>query len=121
MPHFVVEYARRMEETVSLGRVMDITYAAGARSGVMTPSDIKVRAIPYEHFLMADGTGSFLHVTVSLLAGRTVEQKEHLGICVRDDLAAAFPEVGSISVDIRDMDPVAYKKRLLPVTGAIAE
>jgi 5-carboxymethyl-2-hydroxymuconate isomerase len=121
MPHFVVEYARRMEETVSLAKVMETTYAAGARSGVMTPSDIKVRAVPYDHFLMADGTGAFLHVTVSLLAGRSAEQKEHLGICVRDDLAAAFPEVGSISVDIRDMDPVAYKKRLLPVAGVVAQ
>lgn len=121
MPHFVVEYARRMEDTLSLEAVMEVVSAAGARSGVMDPSDIKVRAIPYDHFLMADGATSFVHVTVWLLAGRPTARKAHLGVCIRNDLASAFPEIESISVDIRDMDPIAYKKRLQPAAGEGAQ
>lgn len=114
MPHFVVEYARPLERSLSIAEVMEVAFRAGARSGVMNPIDIKVRAVPIDHFLFQDGVTTFLHVTVSLLAGRSPEQKEHLAILLRADLADAFPEVGSISIDVRDMDPIAYKKRLLP-------
>ncbi len=31
---------------------------------------------------------------------------------VRDRLSARFDDVDSISIDVRDMNPVAYKKRL---------
>lgn len=115
MPHIIVEYARPMEATLSLTEVMDVAFGAAARSGVMDPADIKVRAIPYDHFRFEGGITSFLHVTLKLLDGRTPAQKEHVALLLRADLAEAFPEVGSISVDIRDMDRMAYKKRLLTV------
>lgn len=114
MPHMIIEYARPMEETLSLTEVMDVAFGAGARSGVMDPADIKVRAIPYDHYRFEGGVTSFLHVTVKLLDGRTPAQKEHVALLMRADLADAFPEVGSISVDIRDMDRAAYRKRVLP-------
>jgi 5-carboxymethyl-2-hydroxymuconate isomerase len=117
MPHFVIEYARQLEDRVAIDEVMRTIFEAGARSGVMNPADIKVRAIPYDHFRPEGGIDAFLHLTVSLLEGRSDRQKEDLATAVRAALAALLPDVGSISIDVRDMNPVAYKKRLLPGRG----
>jgi 5-carboxymethyl-2-hydroxymuconate isomerase len=47
-----------------------------------------------------------------MLAGRTPEQKVALSVALRQTLVAHCPDITSLSVDIRDMDPEAYKKRL---------
>lgn len=47
-----------------------------------------------------------------MLAGRTPEQKEALSIALRQTMVEHCADITSLSVDIRDMDPVAYKKRL---------
>src|SRR5690606_34146848 len=112
MPHMVMEYSRSLEGLVDLRKMMDLAFEAGVRSEVMKAADIKVRAIPYDHVRLEGGLETFLHVSVFLLSGRTPEQKEHVSILMRDSLADAFPMIGSISIDIRDMDPVAYKKRV---------
>ena len=36
-----------------------------------------------------------------------------LSIALRQELAELLPGITSISIDVRDMDPQAYKKRLL--------
>ncbi|HWU64170.1 MAG TPA: 5-carboxymethyl-2-hydroxymuconate Delta-isomerase [Ensifer sp.] len=114
MPHFVIEYSRPLETALHLEEVMDVVFAIGAASGIMNATDIKVRAIPYDHMRSGAGFDSFLHVTVTLLAGRTDEQKAQLSILLREALVGRFAEVGSISIDVRDMNVIAYKKRVLP-------
>ena len=117
MPHFVIEYSRNIEETTDLSAVMAAAHDAGAESGIMNPADIKVRATAYDVFRFAGNIESFIHVTVSLLEGRTDEQKEHLAMLLRERLVRCCPTVDSISIDIRDMNAAAYKKRLLhPLT-----
>lgn len=64
---------------------------------------------------MRDEILSFFHLSLYLLAGRTREQKERLSVVLRQELSELLPDIYSISVDIRDMDPEAYKKRLLDV------
>jgi 5-carboxymethyl-2-hydroxymuconate isomerase len=113
MPHFIIEYARKMEHELSIAEVMGVVFSAGARSGVMQPVNIKVRAMPFDHVRLEGGLTTFVHVTAFLLAGRTPAQKEYLADLIRHDLAQGFSSVESISVDIRDMDPAIYKKRLL--------
>jgi 5-carboxymethyl-2-hydroxymuconate isomerase len=116
MPHFVIEYSRDVEEDYDINQVMQIAYDVGVKSGVMTPADIKVRARPYDHFRILNEGDSFVHVSVFLLAGRTDEQKLHVSELLRDCLQSYLSMVTSISIDIRDMDPQAYKKRVLSPT-----
>lgn len=113
MPHFVIEYARKLETTLDIGAVMQAAFDAGAGSGIMNAADIKVRALLYDHARFEGGIDTFLHVTVSMLEGRSDLQKEGLALCLREALVARFPQVGSISIDIRDMNATAYKKRLI--------
>jgi 5-carboxymethyl-2-hydroxymuconate isomerase len=62
---------------------------------------------------MANEGDSFVHVWVYLLEGRTDDQKEHVALILREKLQAYLVDVTSISIDIRDMNAQAYKKRLL--------
>ncbi|MEO9615065.1 MAG: 5-carboxymethyl-2-hydroxymuconate isomerase [Nitratireductor sp.] len=112
MPHFVLEHSADLDRDDAIGDAIDLCHEAGAQSGVMNPTDIKVRAASCQRFRFAGGIKSFIHVTVSLLEGRTDAQKEALAVLVRDRLSARFGDVDSISIDVRDMNPVAYKKHL---------
>lgn len=114
MPHFVIEYARDLEPRFDITKVMQIAFDSGVESGVMQASDIKVRARPYDHYQLANKGDSFLHVMVFLLEGRTDAQKEHVAVILRQNLQSYLVDVTSISVDIRDMNRQAYKKRVLP-------
>lgn len=114
MPHFVIEYSRDVEASFDINKVMQITYDSGVSSGVMQASDIKVRARPYDYYRLVNDGDSFLHVTVFLLGGRTNEQKEHVALTLRENLQSYLTDVTSVSVDIRDMNRQAYKKRVLP-------
>jgi len=93
--------------------VMRAIHEAAAATGVVKAEDLKIRALPFTDHLVAGREQSFFHVSFYLLAGRTPEQKETLSIGLRAALADVLPKVQSISIDIRDMDPQAYKKRLL--------
>lgn len=114
MPHFVIEYSRDVENGHDIDRVMQIAFDSGVASGVMRAADIKVRAQSYDHSKMLTAGGSFLHVTVFLLEGRSDTQKETVSLLLRENLVGYLESVTSVSVDIRDMNPVAYKKRVLP-------
>src|SRR4051812_39952622 len=112
MPHLVIEYS---EDTLNRGKVaqlMEQLFATACQTGVMKSEDVKVRARGYEDFLVAGRRDSFVHLSVYLLAGRTPEQKENLSTELRRTMVEQCPDVISLSVDIRDMDPIAYKKRL---------
>jgi len=113
MPHFVIEFSRSVENRYDVSEIMEVAFDAGVSSSIMKAEDIKVRAIAYDHFRLDGGMTSFFHLGAYLLAGRTPQQKEHFSTLIRSRLADHFPAIESISIDIRDMDPIAYKKRLL--------
>ena len=113
MPHFVIEEGNAFANTKQQQKALELAIDCGERSGIMDVKDIKARIQSCSMFLAADGRESFIHITVSLLAGRSAEQKEVLAILVRTAFVRHFSEVESISIDIRDMDPAAYKKHLM--------
>jgi 5-carboxymethyl-2-hydroxymuconate isomerase len=112
MPHLVIEYSEDALDRAALEELMRGLAETAAKTGVMKAEDIKVRARSYRDYLIAGKRDSFIHLSVYLLAGRTPEQKETLSVSLRRTMADRCPDVVSLSVDIRDMDPDAYKKRL---------
>jgi 5-carboxymethyl-2-hydroxymuconate isomerase len=86
---------------------------AAASTGVVKAEDLKLRAQAFDDYLVAGEQKSFFHVTLYMLAGRAPQQKETLSVAIRKALAELLPATHSLSVDIRDMDPEAYKKRLM--------
>jgi 5-carboxymethyl-2-hydroxymuconate isomerase len=111
VPHIVIEYSR--DERFDVNQVMAALYESAASTGVMLAEDIKVRGTAFDDYLLAGVRNSFCHVSVYMLEGRTPERKVAVSEALRATLAELLPETHSISIDIRDMDAVAYKKRLL--------
>jgi 5-carboxymethyl-2-hydroxymuconate isomerase len=114
MPHFIIEHGNALQGPGDADAALQSALDCGSSCGFITPADIKVRLLPYTRFLSGDGRSSFIHITVRLLAGRSPDQKESLALSLREAFAARFPKVQSISIEVRDMDPVSYKKRLFP-------
>lgn len=110
MPHIVVEYSA--DAGFDIIGLMQALHNAAASTAVMQAADIKVRALPYADYLVAGKRDSFCHVSVYLLEGRTPAQKLTLSETLRTAMATLLPDAKSLSVDIRDMDASAYKKRL---------
>lgn len=113
MPHLVIEYSTDGHgSTFDAASLMHALHDAAAATGVMQAGDIKIRATPYSHYLVAGKRDGFCHVTVSMLEGRTPEQKVAVSEALRAVMVRLLPQTKSLSVDVRDMDAVAYKKRL---------
>lgn len=113
MPHFIIEHGNALVGEKDTKDAMQVAFQCGGACGFIDPADIKVRLRPYTDFFAGDGRSSFIHITVRLLSGRTVEQKENLSVAMRDAFDARFPEVQSISIEMCDMDRGSYKKRLV--------
>jgi 5-carboxymethyl-2-hydroxymuconate isomerase len=114
MPHLVIEHSLEGHGGhFDVARLMTALHHAAADTGVMQAADIKVRAAPYAHALVAGKPDGFCHVSVYLLEGRTPEQKVALSEALRTEMSRLLPDTRSLSIDIRDMDAHAYKKRLL--------
>lgn len=116
MPHLIVEYSEGLELVLPIGELVDTVIRAAADSGTMEERDIKARAVSYGHFRLADGGTTFVHTTVRMLGGRTSEMKLRLSTLIRQRLVELAPNVHSISVEICDMDPDSYRKRVLRQT-----
>lgn len=115
MPHLVIDYTSDGHAGhLDIPALMRAVHGAAAATGVMKAEDIKVRAMRYADYLVAGQRDGFCHITVSLLAGRSPEQKLKLSEALRAAMSERLPQTRSLSVDIRDMDPDSYKKRLLP-------
>ncbi|WP_025897041.1 5-carboxymethyl-2-hydroxymuconate Delta-isomerase [Sneathiella glossodoripedis] len=113
MPHFVLEYAADIEQTVDIPKTMKAVQDVADECDFMNLADVKIRAKAFDHYLMPEPGQTFFHVTVYLLEGRTDEMKEGLAIDLRSVLEKLMPTVTSIGIDVRDMNRTAYKKRVL--------
>ncbi len=113
MPHLVIEYSKDGHGgLLDVSKLMEALHDTAADTGAMKAADIKVRATMYSDYLVARQQDGFCHVSVYLLEGRTHAQMIAVSESLRETLAAMLPETKSLSVDIRDMDPIAYRKRL---------
>ncbi|QUS41355.1 5-carboxymethyl-2-hydroxymuconate Delta-isomerase [Tardiphaga alba] len=113
MPHLVIEYSNDGHgDLLDVAKLMEALHDTAADTGAMKAADIKVRATGFADYLVARHKDGFCHVSVYLLEGRTPAQKIAVSESLRETLVRLLPQTKSLSVDIRDMDPIAYRKRL---------
>ncbi len=112
MPHAIIEYSEPLRPLIRSTEAVRLVHEAMIKSGVFNTADIKTRAHATDDFLVGEmgRTGSFIHVRIYLLEGRTSEQKQGLTEAIRTTLATALPQVNQLSVDIRDMVKETYRK-----------
>lgn len=111
MPHIVCHYSPG-ESMPPVHQILSELHRAAAATGIVKAEDLKIRAQAFDNYLVAGEARSFFHVSFYLIVGRTPHQKEALSVAIRKTLVELLFLTYSISVDIRDMDAVAYKKHL---------
>ena len=111
MPHCLIEcptaLAARVGEQVLLATVHDAIDA----SGFFKPGDIKVRIAGYAHYRCGATQDYFVHVTLSVLDGRSADQRRSLATATIKALVELLPEVAALSMDVREMAREVFVNR----------
>jgi 5-carboxymethyl-2-hydroxymuconate isomerase len=69
MPHFTLEYSGNLDARVDMGKVVEVVRKAAIETGVFPIGGIRVRAIPCEHYAIADGNPDFGFIAMVLRLG----------------------------------------------------
>lgn len=108
MPHCIVEHSSDLNSNLFLEPVLKGCIASSVFAG--KEENIKLRAVPYEHFLLNDGSERFVHVSLKILSGRTDEQKALLSQAVLAQLQTLNLSQCVISVEVEDLHLPSYAK-----------
>lgn len=114
MPHLIIEYSANAYSATQGKEITKLAHDIMSASGLFSVADIKTRSYRTEDFLVGEmgREGSFVHVTVYLLEGRTDAQKQCLTEALCKGLQQHLSKVDQLSVDIRDMVRDTYRKHV---------
>ncbi|WNZ55269.1 5-carboxymethyl-2-hydroxymuconate Delta-isomerase [Microbulbifer sp. JMSA004] len=112
MPHLIIEYAKNLEEKISIAALVSSAQEAMHRSGLFASHNIKTRAKSYDQFIAGDNGNSFIHAEIRLLEGRSTREREALSSAVFNSLCQFAEGVPAVSVEVREMDASCYSKRV---------
>lgn len=110
MPHCVVEYSRPLEQQGDPSVWVNAVFQGVLDSEIAQAPAIKVRAVGHDHYRIGAAVDDFIHVTLRLLAGRTLEQKQRLSKTVLAQLEQLGLSNAGISVEVCDMDADSYAR-----------
>lgn len=108
MPHFVIDCSKNITELKTPEEIIQNVYDAAESSQLFEPGDIKVRITPFEHYNIGNTKNDFIHIFANIMEGRTSEQKSNLSKGIISELKIMFPEVPTISINVRDFEKVTY-------------
>ena len=111
MPHIVIEHSSQPYFEAQTKELLEALLKVCERSDIIVPANVKMRIHPCKNSRVAGGLDAFLHVTVSLMEGPTIDEKSDLADLIFDALCITFPQTGHLTVDVRDMVPATYRKR----------
>ena len=108
MPHCIVEHSASLNSEL----IVPLVFSGAMKSELfeIDGSDIKVRAIVYHSYLTGLEKSDFIHVTLKILSGRTVEQKQMLSKSVLDELQRLELQKCSLTVEVMDIERASYSK-----------
>ena len=117
MPHLVLEHSDNLVEPLDHGALFAALHAELEGFGLFRPEDIKSRAVAHARYRVGQGDPGdvFVHVTLSIMAGRPVEVRKALGAAilgvVQRGLGRTWTERRcDVTVEVREMDRETYAK-----------
>ncbi|HPE58710.1 MAG TPA: 5-carboxymethyl-2-hydroxymuconate Delta-isomerase [Thiolinea sp.] len=119
MAHFVLEYSDNIDaETLALQNLFASLHQAAADTGLFPLKGVRSRAYACHDYRMADGNPAhlFVHLTVLLGAGRSMEAREQAARAFFDVLSghfdACFAQRGvALSFEMKELEPVLKYNR----------
>jgi 5-carboxymethyl-2-hydroxymuconate isomerase len=118
MPHVTLEYTNNIDSfdkheiLRGLNRVL-------AATGHFDEIDIKSRAVLCDHFVIGTSADprAFIHVTLSILSGRSPEVKRSLTKALVEELHSAFSNQSrqhlQITAEVLDIERESYAKTVI--------
>ncbi len=81
MPHFTIEYSANLDGRLDIGAVCEVVRKAAVETGIFPLGGIRVRAIRYEHFAIADARQDygFLDMVLRIGEGRDLPTRKKAG------------------------------------------
>lgn len=122
MAHFVLEYSDNIpEQTLALSTLFERLHASAVDTGIFPLKGIRSRAYACHHYRMADGNPNhiFIHLTVLIGAGRSMEERERAAktffAVLEQHFNHYFNDRGvAMSFELRELEPVLkYNKNNL--------
>ncbi|MDC0610091.1 5-carboxymethyl-2-hydroxymuconate Delta-isomerase [Vibrio sp.] len=112
MPNLIMEYTNSVDERSNVQLLLEELHQGMMDSELFEISSIKSRAIRLNQWLIGEHQDreDFIHVTVELLKGRTDEEKGRLAEKLIQILAKNAVHIESLTVNIRDMEPLYFRK-----------
>lgn len=86
---------------------MEQIHEIAVESELFKPDFIKVRILPFQHYLRAGKKQDFLNIFAEIMEGRTTEQKADLSKKMVATMKMLFPDV-PMAMSIQDMDRASY-------------
>lgn len=112
MPHLVIDFSQGLEDSYDMQNLCEMLHAELSLDVEVNPAGLKIRARPQPYFHIGTTPAAFAHATLYLLEGRDDEAKTRLSGTVLTVMDRNLKHVGSLSVDVRDMNKTAYTKRV---------
>lgn len=117
MPHLVLEYTANVPDAPDFDLVLRLLHEVMTSVGPFDLANVKSRAVRRERFRAADGAQdrAFVHLTVSVLAGREAAVLDETGKALLAVLCESFPRARAerrcdVTVELREMVPGLYFK-----------
>ncbi|BCE01589.1 5-carboxymethyl-2-hydroxymuconate Delta-isomerase [Marinicellulosiphila megalodicopiae] len=111
MPHCIVEHSGIHE----IDTVMGVVNKCALNSKLFSKNgeDIKVRAVQFDKYLMADGSANFIHIVLKILAGRSSDQISQLLNNTMEALDDLQLSSITITIEVLVIDKARYLKRII--------
>lgn len=113
MPHCIIDCPAALAQRVGEHTLLVAVHDALDGLGLFKAGDIKVRLNGFTHYRCGATQDEFVHVTLFILSGRSVEQQRSLARVTLAALVALLPQVQALSMDIQDMQRETFLNRSL--------
>ena len=111
MPHIVIEYSVSLKPQLDITNVMQSCVQILTKSKQFDPSAIKARALSYSDVILAENVTDFVHVTLSIIEGRSVDIRRQLTQSVYRQLRTLIPQDSIVvTVDLKEINKATYCK-----------
>ena len=111
MPHFILDCSSSVLDSHDEEFIIEQVHLVANASALFQEHDIKVRLNPFEKYSVGNQREDFIHVFAHVMQGRTTEQKADLSKNVVAKLAALFPAIPNIAMNVSEFEKASYYKR----------
>ena len=112
MPHITIEHYGLDASRHSVDTLFDGIIEAYSSSDIITPENVKMRTIHADAARAAGKDQPFVHITIAMTTGPSEAKRAELADKVFNAAATYLSDIRHVTLDIHEMNPVTYRKRI---------